>query len=80
MAKRIKSIGKNQSCLLLSINHSAAGAGGLQSQGIQGWSREAVAKPPLGPNPYVAVSHSILKILKVFLRLNGSLRLDIEPD
>jgi hypothetical protein len=41
---------------------------------------EGVSKPPLGPNLFVGTYRSILEILHIFLRLNASLRLDLEPD
>jgi hypothetical protein len=40
---------------------------------------EVVSTPP-GPNLGVGVRRLILEILYVFLRLNASLRLDLEPD
>jgi hypothetical protein len=39
-----------------------------------------VSKPPRGPNPGVGARRSILKIRNVFLRLNTTLRLGLEPD
>jgi hypothetical protein len=38
------------------------------------------AKPPLRLNLGVGPRSSILKILNVFLRLNSSARLDLEPE
>ena len=40
---------------------------------------EAVSKPPLRLNTGVGPMDSVLKILYVFLRLNPSPRLDLEP-
>jgi hypothetical protein len=41
---------------------------------------EVVSKPPLRPNLCVGPRDSILEILYIFLRLNPSPRLDLEPD
>jgi hypothetical protein len=41
---------------------------------------KSVSKPPLEPNLCVGQRCSILKIQNVFLRLNTSARLDLEPD
>jgi hypothetical protein len=41
---------------------------------------EMVSKPPLRPNFCVGPRDSILEILNIFLRLNPSPRLDLEPD
>jgi hypothetical protein len=39
-----------------------------------------VSKPPLGLNSGVGAWRPILKILDVFLRLNATLRLGLEPE
>ena len=41
---------------------------------------EVVSDPPLGLNLFVGTKRSILEILHIFLWLNASLRLDLEPD
>jgi len=41
---------------------------------------EVVSKPPLRPNFCVGPRDSIFEISNIFLRLNPSRRLDLEPD